>query len=737
MSQLSSTLPAGTDASLPLDEPLARLLSRLAALLGHAVAPHRFSSSLSQGLPPAGDAGLSAASLASELWLTRFPEGQARELEGDIGPDDLPALWVSDDGARTLLLRGRLAGGMILAEDVEGRVQELGEVALAAGTWLALRVNSDESAATRPSHEETRSRSAGDWFRHALWQRRRAFVEGGIATLAGNAFGLLTSIYSMQVYDRVVPTQGYSTLWVLTVGVLIAIMLELVMKQVRVRLVERACKEIDEELSSVFFSQALAIRMDQRPRTIGTFAAQIRQFDSVRSFMSSAALFVIADVPFAILFVAVIALIAGPVAIVPLVFIPISLACGFAFKGSIARHMAARVEESNYKNGLLVEAVDGIESVKAAGGEWKMLQRWRELTATMAAREMSLRDLSALSSSMSQTLQQVAYVAMIAAGAYAIGTGNLTVGGLIACSIISGRALSPIAQVSSLIVQWEHARVALQGLDGIMALARDEEPNERYVVPDQAAGQLRMDGVQFGYGDKPVLTIPELRIKPGERVAVLGAVGSGKSSLLKLLSGLYRPGEGRVLFDGIDVAQLAPEFVRQHVGYLPQDVRLFHGTLRDNLALGLPNPTDDQILSAARLTGLDRVIENHPRGLALAISEGGRGLSGGQRQLVGLTRLLLAKPKVLLLDEPTSSMDMQLELQLVQRVFSRPDIATTLVVATHKPAMLPHFTRVIIVDRGRIVADGPRDEILARMTAQPPARVDKAASGNLNSVSPT
>ena len=570
----------------------------------------------------------------------------------------------------------------------------------------------DDAHGTRLASKKT----ARQWFEQAIAKRWVTFLEGSVATLTVNIVALGSSFYSMQVYDRVVPTQGYATLWVLTIGVLMAVVVELGMRQLRNRLVERACKAIDEELSSVFFGHALAIRMDQRPRTVGTFAAQIRHFEMVRNFMTSSTLFMLADAPFALVFVVVIAFLAGPVAFVPLLFIPISLLVGLVFRNKLKKLTEVHMRESNMKNGLLIEAIDGIESVKACGAEWKMLDRWQELTHALAKDEIAIKNTTNLSSNLTQTMQQLSYVGLVAAGVYAITSGHLTMGGLIACTIISGRALSPIAQISSLIVQWQQASVALRGLDAIMALSADSEPGERRLVPDQCAGRLQAKSVKFGYSrDLAALTVESLTINPGERVAVLGAIGSGKSTLIKLISGLYRPTEGRIMLDEVDMTQLAPEYVREHVGYLSQDVRLFQGTLRDNLALGLPSPSDEQILSAARITGLDKLISSHPLGLGIEITEGGRGLSGGQRQLVGLTRMLIARPRIMLLDEPTASMDPQLEELVAERVFGTSPKDTTLVVVTHKPAMLKYFTRIIILDRGKIVADGPSNQILQRL----------------------
>jgi ATP-binding cassette subfamily C protein LapB len=489
------------------------------------------------------------------------------------------------------------------------------------------------------------------------------------------------------------------------------------MKQTRASMVDRAFKSIDTELSDVFFGKALSIRMDARPHTVGTFAAQIRQFEVVRSAMTSTALFVAADAPFALIFVAVIWALAGSVALVPLLLLPLAIGLGLAFRPRINRLSMLNLIEGNQKNGLLIEAIDGIESIKSVQGEWKLSARWHQLSEKMAENELALRKITALSGNLTQFIQQLAYVGIIAVGAMAITDGKLSVGGLIACSIISGRALAPMAQIASMIVQWAQAAAALKGLEAIMALPSDQMPGDRPIIPESTTGELAIEKVRFTYHASvpSVLEVGALRIAPGERVAILGNVGSGKSTLVKVLSGLYRPQGGRVFLGGLDVTQIAPEFVREQVGYLAQDVRLFQGTLRDNITIGLPNPSDEQVLGAARLTGLLAAIEAHPKGLNLEIAEGGRGLSGGQRQLVGLTRMLIAQPRVLLLDEPTASMDAALENFVTDRLFQALPAETTIAVVTHKTALLKHVTRLIVMERGRVVLDGPRDQVLARI----------------------
>ncbi len=558
-------------------------------------------------------------------------------------------------------------------------------------------------------------------FLRAIYSHKRIFLEAIAATIVINAIGLATSLYSMQVYDRVIPNNGLQTLWVLTFGVLLAMIFELSLKQVRALMVDRACKAIDLDLSDHFFGRALAIRMDRRPRSIGSFAAQIRLFETVRTFLTSTTLFMLADIPFALMFVGVIALISGPVALVPLLLLPVSIVTGLLFIRPISRLTNQNVLESTLKNGLLIESIDGIETIKALAGEKSFLARWHNLTVHMGDGELELKYMSGMSTNLTQVIQQLSYVGMVAAGVYAITSGNLTMGGLIACSIISGRALAPIAQISGLLVQWQHSKAALKGLDGILQSPADGEvENGLPVLPETCHMEMRLEDVHFAYEPQhEALQVPALQIRPGERIAIIGPIGSGKSTLLKLLSGLYPPSVGRAFLDGVDMAHLTPDYLRRHIHYLPQDARLFNGSLRENLILGCEDPGDEVILSAARATGLDRIIAQHPRGLGLYITEGGQGLSGGQRQLVTLTRLLLSKRGILLLDEPTASIDGPMEEQVIQGILGSLDQNDVLIMVTHKTSLLRHVGRIIVMDRGRLAMDGPRDAVLAKLMQKP------------------
>lgn len=719
MSSNTQPSPSNPGAAAPLSGivALADQLTRLAALQGHALPVHRFADLLTGRGSCTGSA---LASMVCAAWIDSIDGATASGLVALPAPQDLPCLWLSRDGEASRLVRGIGSDGRLVVSDRAEPAEPIDHALLEAGSFLQLR------APTTSLRSGADSSPALKLFLGAIVKRRAVFAEAIGATLLVSAIGLMVSIYTMQVYDRVVPNQGYATLWVLTIGVVIAILFDFALKWVRSATVDHACKAIDQELSAVFFGHMLAVRLDARPRTVGTLAAQIRQFETVRNFLTSTTLFVLAEAPFAFLFIAVIAAIAGPLALIPLGFLPLVVVSAMMFWRPLQRLTLAQTGDANISNGLLVEAIDGIESIKAANAEWKLLDRWNQLARSVAQRELRIRAISGLSTNLGGTLQQLSYIALVAAGVVAIGSGNLTQGALIACTIIAGRALGPLAQVPAVLVQWQHAKAALTALDQLLALPSDAPAEVQAIVPARCTGQLALEGVVFAYAaDTPAIEVPQCRMNPGERIAILGASGAGKSTLLKLLSGLYRPNTGRLLLDGVDASLLAPGFVREHIAYLPQDVRLFAGTLRDNLCLGLPLPDDSQIMAAAVATGLDRVIGRHPRGLSLPISEGGKGLSGGQRQLVGVTRLLLARPSVLLLDEPTASLDAELEAALMRATFDarRPDDLVVLV--THKLSLLQHVSRVIFMARGRIVLDGPRDQVLERL--RKPGQTDTSA----------
>ncbi|MEZ5744261.1 MAG: ATP-binding cassette domain-containing protein [Sphingomonadaceae bacterium] len=556
-----------------------------------------------------------------------------------------------------------------------------------------------------------------DVFKAAIMRRKHVIVLAIIATFVVNVIALITSIYTMQVYDRVVPRGAFSTLWVLSLGALAALAFDFGLRVVRANMLEREAVEIDTETSEFFFSRATEVRLDARPPGVGTMAAQLRGLEQIRSVMSSGVTFAFADLPFALLFIFVIMQLGGPVALVIATAFPIALGMSFIFARLIRRNTETAQVNSNRKNGLLVEALDASETVKANRGEWFLLSRWNKLLDDVHEADLPVRKLQAKASSIFGTLQQTAYIGLIAWGAVRVYNNDMTVGALIACSILAGRVNGPlISQLPNLLVQWSYARSSLKMLDGILALPQDRPADVDQLRPTRLAPQLSLKDVVFAYGEGAAgITVPKLEIEAGDRVGIVGGIGSGKSTLLKLLAGLYRPIEGKILIDKLDMAQVSEDILRGHIGYLPQDYRLVNGTLRENLLLGLPDPGDDAIMQMAQKTGLAAMITGHPRGLDLEISEGGRGLSGGQRVLTGLTRILLAKPKLLLLDEPTSNLDVDTEALVLRTINESLTPDTTLIFVTHKLQLLNMVKRMMVIAHGQVAVDGPVAEVMKRL----------------------
>lgn len=660
-------------------------------------------------------AELSARGDALEQWSAAWQqaglEGQPRRLEAPTLAD-VPFV-LRERAGNWLLISGRDADGSWLGHTQAGAQVPVGE--LNGSVCIALPRRTTASGA--PHRLRALHLVAG-----ALWRHKGVFLEALVATVVVNLLALGSSLFAMQVFDRVIPNQGHQTLWVLTVGVTLAVLLELLLKLVRSHMLERTATTVDDALSRRFFERMLGIRLEARPASVGTLASQVKGFEQVRGVLSATSLFVLADVPFALLFIAVIALVGSWVALVPLLVAPLALLTGLGLQALIRRHARDQQHVSNQKAGLLVEAADGAESVQAVGGEWALQARWNALVETAGNADLQMRGYTNLAQHLAVGLQQLGYVALIAFGAWLVSDNLLTMGGLLACSILGNRALAPLIQLPGVMLQWAHARAALDALDQLLALPNAEDERARALVPGAMQASLKLERVRFAYasGSAPALEVERLEIRPGERVGVLGPVGSGKSTLLKLASTLYRPREGRVFLSGLEAGQLSPGVVLDTVGYLPQDMRLISGTLRDNLRLGLPDPGDEALLAAARRTGLMQLVAGQPKGLALEISEGGRGVSGGQRQQVALTRLLLANPLLWVLDEPTGAMDAESEAQVVNLLKEALDGSRAALIATHKTALLPLFTRLVVVGGGRVLMDGPRDEVMARLGGRQP-----------------
>lgn len=560
-------------------------------------------------------------------------------------------------------------------------------------------------------------KNAFDVFKTAVFRRKQALVLAVLATVVVNFIALISSLYSMQVYDRVVPRGAFSTLWVLSVGAIAALLFDFALRVIRANVLEREAVDIDTEVSEFFFSRSAEIRLDARPPSIGTMAAQLRGLEQVRSMLSSSVTFALADLPFALLFIVVIAMLGGVISVVMIVAFPIAIGLALLFAKLIQADTGRAQVSGNRKNGLLVESLDAAETVKANRGQWYLLSRWNSLLEELHDAELPVKRLQAKAGSIFGTIQQISYICVIAWGAVEVFENRISMGALIACSILSSRVNGPlIGQLPGLLVQWSYAKSSLSMLDNILTLPVDRPGDVDQLRPNRLSPALHLNNVGFAYqGGRAGIMVPKLEIAAGERIAVIGGVGSGKSTLLKVLSGLYPPGQGQILIDRLDMNQIADDVLRHHIGYLPQDYRLVNGSLRENLLLGLSDPGDERIMEVAHKTGLGGLITSHPRGLDLPIAEGGRGLSGGQRVLTGLTRLLIAEPKLILLDEPTANLDVDTE-NLVLRTLAEsltPD--TTLILVTHKLQLVSMVNRVLLLANGQIMIDGPAKDVMARL----------------------
>lgn len=684
---------------------------------GHAI-PHNM---LSERFPLAGsEVGFDALKKAGQsVGINLAYKKRDKALPK---PENFPLIAVMSNNTVMAIRQMDMQGRMISSQvGGDAAIVSVNDVV----GWIQVNVS-----AKRLHHEILGTDSAdASWFWDAFRANWWAYVQGAIATGFASLLALAAAIYSMQVYDRVIPSDSTNTLTVLTIGVVIVYTLELILRTFRAYVIDYAGKKVDLSVSEKVFNQGIGIRMEARPQHTGTFIAQLREHESLRDFVMSAAIFTLADFPFLIIFLVVMWLIGGSLVLIPIAVIPALIVVCALLQWPMMKLSREHIKESNARSGLLIESIEGAETLKTLNAEWRMRRRWRELTELVSATSMHVKSISNFTSNLTSTTQSLMYVAIIAIGALKIRDGDLTSGALIACSILAGRAAAPVSQFIGLFSRIYQVKASAQTLDRIMSMPVDRPSDANFLMLDHCQSKLSFANVQFSYGDSDVvaLNLPRLEIAPGERVALLGRTGSGKSTLLRLLSGLYMPTKGRVLMDGVDIHQIDPSIFRRAVGYMTQDVRLFSGTLKENLLLGAGDVSDDRLLNAAKVTGIDRYATYHPKGFDLPIYEGGGGLSGGQKQAVGLARLMLADPKVFLLDEPTAAMDQQTEREFIQQFSTWLGKDCSLVIATHKPSILSMVSRIIVLEQGQIIMDGPRDQILQQLAGAGSAANIKAA----------
>ena len=553
------------------------------------------------------------------------------------------------------------------------------------------------------------------WFWDTLKANRGIYAWALLGTVAINLFGAVIPFFTMAVYDRVVPNNALSSLWVLASAAIIVVLFDFAIKVTRSHLIDAASRRVDIALSSRIFSQALRLRAANRPASGGVLANVVRDFESVRDFFTSTTLTMLGDMPFVLFFIAIIALVAGPLALIPVLLIPAALGAAWLLRKPMTRILEENSQASSQRTAHLFEVMNGLDTVKCIGAESWARRKWELLTVKLSGDSVQLRGLAALGSYITGSLTSLTTVLMVTFGALMIAANELTLGQLIAASMLSSRAVGPISQLAGIIVRWQQTKIALEALNQVMEAPTDDEDGKLHLPAIR--GQVELRDVSFAYPDSmPLLNGMNLRITPGEKIAFIGRIGSGKSTVLKLLLNLYQPEKGTVMIDDIPVSHVDPHNLRRQIGYVPQDVVLFHGDIRENILMGATDISDAELLEAIHIACLEPTLAQLPEGLSTQVGERGERLSGGQRQAIGIARALVRKPRLLLLDEPSSMIDPGTENQLIQNLRNHLR-ETTLILVTHRMAMLPMVDRLVVFEQGRITADGPRDLVLERLAA--------------------
>ena len=561
--------------------------------------------------------------------------------------------------------------------------------------------------------------TARDWFWGVLKKNKRIYQEVVLAAVMINIFALASPLFIMNVYDRVVPNAAFDTLWVLAAGVLIVYVFDFILKNLRAHFLDIAGRKADIKISAQLFEQIMGMTMASRPASAGVLASNMREFEGLRDFFTSATMVTMIDLPFVLMFILMIMVIGGWLAVVPAVAVPLVLVMGWILQKPMRKIIRQSMNESALKNALLFETISGLETIKMQASEGHIQRRWEELTVKASSTAVKSRRISAFALNYAMFIQLVTNVALVITGVYLITEGMISMGALIACVILSGRAMAPLAQVAGLLIRYHQSREALEQLDALMKKDVERPAGKHFISKADMKGRVEFKEVLFKY---PSQSVPALKgvsfvIEPGERVGVIGAVGSGKTTIERLLLNLYQPESGSVQIDGTDVRQIDPGDLRRSIGAVQQDPQLFYGSVRENITMGHETAPERAVLRAAEMAGVMEFLKETQHGLDTPVGERGEALSGGQRQSVAIARALLYDPPIMILDEPTASMDPASENRLKKRLHTLCEGKTTILI-THKGAMLGLVDKLILVDRGRIVAFGPKDEVISKLQAR-------------------
>ncbi|MGF1609253.1 MAG: type I secretion system permease/ATPase, partial [Kiloniellales bacterium] len=697
----------------PVDDALAGCLSFLSKLYGHGYSEEQLRAGI-----PLEDGRLTLVSLmqsAERIGMEAKPE---RCRLTRIPRLALPAILLLKDGRACVLLRFTASSAVEVFDPRGG--QSTTTVPLAE----LERDYTGDLLYVRPQFRfDTRSEvisvtPSRSWFWGTLLQNWWIYGNAVVATIVVNILAIASPIFVMTVYDRVVPNNAVETLWVLAIGIVGVAVFDFCLRTLRGYLVDTAGKRMDVNLGVRLFDHVVRMRMDARKASAGSLASIMREFDFLREFLSSATVTAVGDLPFIFLFIAVIYFIGGPVAYVLMVAVPLVLLVSVLIQIPLHKVTQASMRDSTQKNAHLFEVLHGIETIKAIRAESWAQRIWENLVGLTAVSSMKMKMLSQVGTHVTMLAQLMVTVGIIVVGIHVLKEGDMTQGALIACVLLSSRVMAPLAQVAGIMVRYEQTKTAFNALQGIMQSEVERPANKKLIHKPHLQGAVEFKEVSFTYPRQDINALHNVAftIKPGERVAFIGRVGSGKSTVLKLIQNLYQPAQGFVRIDDLDTRQIELSDLRRQVGYVPQETMLFHGTIRDNLVQGAPHATDEQVMAAAHIAGLDDMIKQSPKGFDNEVGEHGTLLSGGQRQMIVLARALVLDPPVLLMDEPTSHMDNYAERQFISRIREWSK-GRTLILVTHRASLLALVDRLIVMDKGQIVADGPKEDVLNALAA--------------------
>lgn len=558
--------------------------------------------------------------------------------------------------------------------------------------------------------------TARDWFWGSLKENWKIYREVILATVMINCFALASTLYIMNVYDRVIPNSAYETLWVLSLGALIVYCFDFAIKNMRSYFLDIAGRKADVKISAKLFEQLLGMTLTARPASAGVMASHMREFETIRDFFTSATMTALVDLPFSLFFIIIIAVIAGPLAIIPLIAIPIVMFAGWILQKPMARITKESMHESALKNALLFETITGLETIKTQAAEGHVQRRWEELSEKGSRTTVRSKRVASFALNFSMFIQQLTTVAMVIAGVYMISNAMMTQGALVGSVMLVGRALGPLSQVAGLLTRFNQSWQSLKHLEDLMKRPVERPAGKHFISKPRIDGKIEFRDVVFKYPGQshPALKGLRFTIEPGERIGIIGAVGSGKTTLSRLLVNLYQPETGAVLLDNTDVRQIDPGDLRRSIGAVQQSPNLFYGSVRENITMGHETAPERAVVRAAELAGVMEFLRDSEKGLDTQVGERGEALSGGQRQAVAIARSLLYDPPILVLDEPTASMDPTSEIRLRDKLKAL-SVGRTTILITHKGAMLDMVEKLILMDRGQIIAFGPRDEIIRRL----------------------